>query len=863
MSGAAGILDSLLSGVLGDAKRPDAGRPELGVPMLAHWLPYRSFDPKTGIFYNSASRGFVIEAAPLIGADERTGEILTQFLSEAIPAPGCLQFQQWMSPRVGERLSKWYLPRYSARGVYERMAKHRVDFLTDGVWRSLSADAPFSLRNHRVAISYSTPESSNVSVEEIVAVMEGLISTLASISVAARKMDPADLIGWIDDMTSPTTAAGEDVVNYNPFDPIADQAIRRDVELHIEPDRMLLRTERFRPTGKTIEEAPEIGEILPDVFDVRSFSVRNLPTRWAPWDVSRLIGDMFTDKLRMPCPVATNLCVEFPDPLGTANKASFKFMRTTSLADSKSARFLPQLREQSQEWRYVNEELRQGRKLVRVFFSVTSFSPKGKGDANERVLKSVYRAAGWDLLDDRYLQVMGLLCAMPMTMANGLSKDLERMKRMRTLLTTTAANLAPIQGEFLGGHVPHLMLIGRRGQPFFWSPFENAAGNHNVAVFGKSGSGKSVTLQELCASLCGAGARVVVIDDGRSFEHSAKLQGGAFVEFTMSSGFCLNPFGMIDEELARSDEDYLLDCMAMLKAIVNQMSRHIDRLNDTERGLIDGAVNSVWEAKGRHGSIDDVIAALDATGNRLAMDLGIAMRPFSSAGTYGRFFQGEVSFELSAQLTVFELSDLSSREELRSVVLTAIMFMSQQMMRKVDRAIPKALLLDEAWQMLRGGAMADFIETYARTCRKYGASLVTATQSLNDYYKSAGSIAALENSDWFVILQQKPETIADFKKHDRFEMDDYTDALLRSLKINGREYSDILIKGPETLAVGRLVLDPFSATLYSSSPATYAAIEGLVAQGLTMDEAIERIAFPDDPTKWSAQPDGDLAEAAE
>ncbi|KKW90413.1 type IV secretion system protein TraC [Sphingobium chungbukense] len=850
MAGKAGLIESLLSGILGDSARPDAGRPELGVPMLADWLPYRSFDAKTGIFYNSASRGFVIEAAPLIGADERTGEILTQFLSEAIPAPGCLQFHQWMSPRVSERLSRWYLPRYSARGVYERMAKHRIDFLTDGVWRSLSADAPFSLRNHRVAISYSTPESSSVSVEEIVAVMDGLISALASINVSARKMDPTDLIGWVDDITSPTTAAGEDVVNYNPLDPIADQAVRRDVELHIEPDRMLLRTERFRPTGATIDDAPEIGEILPDVFDVRSFSVRNLPTRWAPWDVARLIGDMFTDKLRMPCPVATNLCVEFPDPLAATNKASFKFMRTTSLADSKSARFLPQLREQSQEWRYVNDELRQGRKLVRVFFSVTSFSPKGKGDANERVLKSVYRAAGWDLLDDRYLQVMGLLCAMPMTMANGLARDLERMKRMRTLLTTTAANLAPIQGEYLGGQVPHLMLIGRRGQPFFWSPFENAAGNHNVAVFGKSGSGKSVTLQELCASLCGAGARVVVIDDGRSFEHSAKLQGGAFVEFTMASGFCLNPFSMIDEELAQADEDYLLDCMAMLKAIVNQMSRHIDRLNDTERGLIDGAVNSVWEAKGRKGSIDDVIAALDATGNGLGQDLGIAMCPFSSGGTYGRFFQGEVSFELSAQLTVFELSDLSSREELRSVVLTAIMFMSQQMMRKVDRAIPKALLLDEAWQMLRGGAMADFIETYARTCRKYGASLVTATQSLNDYYKSAGSIAALENSDWFVILQQKPETIADFKKHDRFEMDDYTDALLRSLKINGREYSDILIKGPETLAVGRLVLDPFSATVYSSSPAVYAAVESLVAQGLSMNEAIERLAYPDSPEKW-------------
>src|SRR3546814_1756910 len=125
----------------------------------------------------------------------------------------------------------------------------------------------------------------------------------------------------------------------------------------------------------------------------------------------------------------------------------------------------------------------------------------------------------------------------------------------------------------------------------------------------------------------------VCSSDLRSFEHSAKLQGGAFVEFTISSGFCLNPFSMIDAELAGANEDYLLDCMAMLKAIVSQMARHIDRLNDTERGLIDGAVNSVWQAKGRTGAIDDVIAALEATGNALANYLGIAMRPFSSGGT--------------------------------------------------------------------------------------------------------------------------------------------------------------------------------------------------------------------------------------
>ena len=46
---------------------------------------------------------------------------------------------------------------------------------------------------------------------------------------------------------------------------------------------------------------------------------------------------------------------------------------------------------------------------------------------------------------------------------------------------------------------------------------------------------------------------------------------------------------MVDAERVASDEDYRLDCMTMLKAIVGQMARFIDRLTDTERGLIDQA----------------------------------------------------------------------------------------------------------------------------------------------------------------------------------------------------------------------------------------------------------------------------------
>src|SRR3546814_4843284 len=68
--------------------------------------------------------------------------------------------------------------------------------------------------------------------------------------------------------------------------------------------------------------------------------------------------------------------------------------------------------------------------------------------------------------DLRYLQMAGLLAVMPLTMANGLARDFERLKRFRTMLTTTVANIAPLQGEYNGGPIPHMLLLGRRGQPF-------------------------------------------------------------------------------------------------------------------------------------------------------------------------------------------------------------------------------------------------------------------------------------------------------------------------------------------------------------------------------------------------------------
>ena len=77
----------------------------------------------------------------------------------------------------------------------------------------------------------------------------------------------SELIAFLDDLTSPTTAPQDDAIDYNPLDPIADQAIRRDIELVVEESRLLPahRALPRRPAPRD-EGAPEIGEIYPDRF---------------------------------------------------------------------------------------------------------------------------------------------------------------------------------------------------------------------------------------------------------------------------------------------------------------------------------------------------------------------------------------------------------------------------------------------------------------------------------------------------------------------------------------------------------------------------------------------------------------------
>src|SRR6202030_3159520 len=136
----------------------------------------------------------------------------------------------------------------------------------------------------------------------------------------------------------------------------------------------------------------------------------------------------------------------------------------------------------------------------------------------ERKVRDLYRANGWKLRKEAFLQFQSWLAMLPMMMSEGLYDDLRLFGRLRTVNAFAAANLLPLQGEWKGMQRPSLLLPGRRGQIAIWNPFDNPDGNYNVAIAAKSGSGKSVLTQEYIVALLGSGGRVWVIDVGRSYE---------------------------------------------------------------------------------------------------------------------------------------------------------------------------------------------------------------------------------------------------------------------------------------------------------------------------------------------------------
>lgn len=832
------ILNRLGATILGDASLVDSILSETRLDRLSELCPYRIYDEDDELYLNSNSCGWIMEIVPLLGADDTIVSVLSELLAQTVPENAHLQIINWSSPQISPIINRWLSARTNPSPIIKHLMDYRVKHFLTSQSSSLSAHAPLLTRQFRVFISLGIQGEAVAKTRKSLNTLKiDFAQAFKNLSIATRNIAPQQLISFLDEVLNPKHGLNRAPANYDNSQLINRQIVRGDTYAEIEPSRILIETTSF-DEDKKIYSGDDFIECETQRFDLRTFSAFRYPEHFHQSRMVDAIGHSMSDQLRLPCPVLKCLSIMFPSKERGEELTNAKFGRAQQQSGTNLSRFLPELKQKADEWKWVRERIRDGQRLVKAGYFVVAFAKEKEGEIAERAVRSIYRTLGWELNQDRYVCAQTLASCLPLTTADGLSEDLIRLRRLRYMVTDTAIHIAPLQGEYLGVEQPDLMLVGRRGTPYFWSPFGNESeGNHNVAIIGSSGSGKSVLMQELVAGLLGNGTAVAIIDDGESFKHTCDALGGAHIDFSAQGNESLNPFLMIDDSAMATDADYKSENLHLICMMIAQMTKSNEGVSQCERGIIDKAVNGVWKKYGKQASIDDVVDLLRIEGHD-GTRLASAMHEFTMAGSYSKYFEDKNPLEMNNDLTVFELSNLQGREELRNIVLLALVFLTNQRMVR-DRSERMALVIDEAWSLLGKGSIGEFISGFARRCRKYGGSLITATQSLDDYYKTEGSTAAFENSDHVISLRLKPEAVSQIVKSERLRLSEYDAEMIRSLSVSSGEYSELYLMGPYGNHVGRLILDPFSKMLYSSDARVFKQIEQLLASDHSIEDAIK------------------------
>ncbi|MCK6431590.1 MAG: type IV secretion system protein TraC [Aquabacterium sp.] len=822
-----------------DNQRGDAGQ-------LATWLPYSAYSEDDQLFVNDETIGFALEMLPQSGADERMTEVLNS-LYATCPAGSSVQTTMLASPYVlpvlrryaalrpndadaAAQALQWGRPARN-RNIFRSLARRRVSFYLRGSQRSIAKGFHYTVRDFRLVISVSVPGGlDNMSRrEELLALRESMGTTLQAAGFPSRIMDATALVGWVANLVNPHRMMEPHPATkrYDNTLELRDQIVEFDTAQDAQPEALV-----FRKPGRQDIQA-------------RFYSVKQYPERFALWNMTGLVGDMMQPALQYPCTFMVTLGVHVLDPAEVRGAVAANHARAVQNAGSQMARIMPDAGKKLQDWAAAANILDAGGSLVSMYHSVGIFTSTERAVPSEEATRAVWRARGFELNNDMYLHRQSLLANLPMSLSPKLHGDLKRLRRVTRKTTANAVHMAPMIAEWAGTRTPTMILGGRRGQVMGFDLYDNDQGNYNAAVIGTSGSGKSVFLNELAWSYRSIDSQVRIMDLGRSFEKLCVRAGGQFVEFNTRSNICVNPFSVV--------RDINTD-MAMLAPVIAKMASQNRPLEELQYKAISSAVMRLWKEYGndltmtavqqllKSGSLPD----LEIHNDSRLRDLAVMLEPYTASGQFSRFFEGRSTIEFSNDFLVIENEELKRSPELNTVVNMILLYqITQDMYLSRERGDhrKKILMIDELMQQLGEGSADDsvkarVIEEAARRARKYGGSLITATQGADDYYSSKQMEAAFQFSDWVFLLRQKPESIDLLDSRRRIAMDDYKKRLLKSLRTEAGAFSELYVFSPIGEGVGRLILDPYTLLMFSNKAEDNAAIDARRKAGMSIDDAI-------------------------
>jgi len=827
---------------------------------ISDWLPYRSFREHDKVFINRDSIGFVLELLPQTGADQQTADRL-KGLYARLPTNATMQIHLFASPNVSHILRDYANLRQvdadaetasTQRGgrparnsnVFRLMARRRYAHLNCGSQRALVAGSGFLVRDFRLLVSVTLPGHIEdlAAVDQLLDIRDGMRSTFQAARFPNEVLGASDLIDFIAELLNPAKlrAAAKVRTEYDPMHSLADQCVDRDT------------TGDWRsPTMATLER---VGGTEDQKVELRMLSLQRAPKSFTLWGMGGLIGDLFQDTLQVPCPFMITMGVVVPDQKTMSSAAAAEKIQAERNAKSDFASLSPGMAEKNADWASALKAMEAGGKLVWCYHQVALFARPGEGQRAESAIRDVWRARGFELVIDGYIQKTALLQSLPMTLCRPFAADLDRLKRLDLRTSGNTIHMAPLIAEARGTGTPTILGLGRRGQITTLDFYDNREGGKNVSIVGSVGSGKSTLLQEIAAAYASKGARVRVFEAGRSFERLTGRLGGDFIRFNSDKRICVNPFSLVSD--AREVDGELCggidDDVAMLQPLLAKMASPNEALDPAIYATLATVIKEEFLKKGRAMTVTDVMRRYqegrlyaDRPIDQRYYDMADMLAPFAANGPYANYFEGPATLDFSNDFIVFELQELSTNPHLRGVVQMILLYQITQEMLE-ERTRQKLFIMDEAKEALAGSGpddriLAEFLEKLYLRVRKYNGSAITATQDVAHYFSSSFGASIWNQSDFILMGRQSENSIEAAAKGQAIRLDENLRRLLGSIGGGSGHFKEWYVHSPLFKGVVRLVLNPSTLLLFSNRPEDNTPIDQQLARGLDVSEAIDAV----------------------
>lgn len=386
-----------------------------------------------------------------------------------------------------------------------------------------------------------------------------------------------------------------------------------------------------------------------------------------------------------------------------------------------------------------------------------------------------------------------------------------KLSRKHTFDRGSMSTVFPFLSSDIGHDIGVPIGINKQtGLPLLFDNFHPSMTNYNMIIFGKSGSGKSVTIKTIMArSAVLMGVENLVIDAEGEYVVVAEALNGINIVVSPNSNTIINIFD-IEPETAKDEitgkerlvlnvENKVEDVTQALLTMARGATRSTE-VNELTKQIIAEVVAECYSRRGIKNDLStlyedasDVIndnyvgkkkkemptisewydilneKALENTTDTYSYHYNYLLKvmkqyckKFDGQMAY---FDGQSTFELMdgnkfININLSELEEKFARPLAQQILLSWVWekYVKKNSENK-KQARKKRVLIDEAWMLLDYPEAVQFLNTMARRARKRNVSLAVVSQKFQDFYEKKEAQAVLTSSEVKLFLAQDKSEI--------------------------------------------------------------------------------------------------------